>query len=99
MASERFSVRGVPKSVATKAVAIMKRAKIPQYKLQECSVTQRGDSYVASARWDDNGIIFGSSVQLRVEAKRSYSGKGSEVEITNDGAPCTRLTDRLRREL
>lgn len=99
MPTERFSVRGTPKAIARKALAIMKRAKIPQYKLQECSVTQRGDSYVASARWDDDGIIFLSSAELRVEAKKPYSGKGSDVEICSDGDPCTRLAERLRRGL
>lgn len=99
MVSETFSVRSTPKTTVTKALTIMKRIKIPEYKLMECSVAQQGDTHVACARWEEYALLFCDSIVLRVNAKKSYSGKGTDVEVCNDGVQCARLTQKLRREL
>jgi hypothetical protein len=90
MASQTFSAKGNPKTVANNAAKIIRRAQ-----LQECSVTRRGDGYVTLARWEEDCLFLGSTVEIRVNATGPYSGKGSEVEITDCATPCPTLTERL----
>jgi len=97
MSTESFSVRISPKTVANKALAMMRRAKLPNLKLQECGINQQGDGFVAAARWQESGF-FGGSVELRVEARKSYSG-GTEVVIASPGEKFAGLVERLRRNL
>jgi hypothetical protein len=97
MSTESFSVRISPKTVANKALAMMRRAKLPDFKLKESGINQQGDGFVAAARWEEGGF-FGSSAELRVEARKSYSG-GTEVVITSPGDRCVKLVERLRKNL
>jgi len=97
MPTETFSVRKNPKTVANKALGIMKRAKLAGFKLKESGVKQQGDAFVATARWEEGGF-FGDSAELRVEARMAYSG-GTDVVITSSGDRCARLAQRLRKSL
>lgn len=98
MATESFNVRGAPKTVAHKALGLIKRARLPKFKLTASGVTQDGDGFTVSARWKEDAAFFAGSAELRVQAQRGYSGT-TQVVITADGERVAALAARLRRSL
>ena len=97
MPTDTFTVRRKPKAVATKALGIMKRARLGEFKLKQSSVTQGGDGFVAKAKWEESGF-FGDSAELQVEAKEAFNG-ATEVVVTTFSDRCAKLAGRLRKEL
>jgi hypothetical protein len=97
MPTETFSVRTSPKTAANKALGIMRRAKLANFKLKESGVTQREDGYIACARWEEAGF-FGGSAELRVEARKPYYGP-TEITVTAPGDKFATLAERLRKGL
>ena len=99
MGTESFTVKGSPKAVAQKALGLMKRARLKNFKLKESGMAQRDEGFVASARWEEDAMFFAGSVELRVEARRAYDGGATQVVIEASDDRGSALTARLRRSL
>lgn len=94
--TESFSVRRTPKTVAQKALSIMKRAKIVDSRLSQAELSERGGTYSAFARWESNSL-FGGSAEVRVDAEKSYGT--TQVRIDSYSDKCAKLVERLRKSL
>jgi len=97
MASETFSVKVTAKTAATKALGIMKKARLSGLKLRESRIIDQGDGFEASARWEEGGF-FGSSAEVRVETRARWHNP-TEVTITVSSDKCDALARRLRKDL
>jgi hypothetical protein len=94
MINNTITVKGKPRSVAKKALALMKRSRPKEANLARFDLIDEGARIVAIAR-SEKGFFHNSEVRAEVEMRSGVT----IVHLTANDDKTEALIDRLRRSL